>query len=62
MAFIEKGQEIDLQSIKADTQLSAEALHHKNKRDQELANIIAGKDERLLLILGPCSSDNEEAV
>ena len=34
MVFIEKGQEIDIQSIKADTQLSAEALHHKNKRDQ----------------------------
>ena len=62
MVFIEKGQEIDIQSIKADTQLSAEALHYKNKRDQELANIIAGKDDRLLLILGPCSSDNEEAV
>ena len=54
MVFIEKGQEIDIQSIKADTQLSAEVLHHKNKRDQELANIIAGKDDRLLLILGPC--------
>ena len=62
MVFIEKVQEIDIQSIKADTQLSAEALHYKNKRDQELANIIAGKDDRLLLILGPCSSDNEEAV
>ena len=26
MAFIEKGQEIDIEAIKAETQLSAEAL------------------------------------
>ncbi|EGV00870.1 3-deoxy-7-phosphoheptulonate synthase domain protein [Streptococcus oralis SK313] len=29
MAFIEKGQEIDIEAIKAATQLSAEALRKK---------------------------------
>ncbi len=29
MAFIEKGQEIDMEVIKAETQLSAEALRLK---------------------------------
>ena len=62
MAFIEKGQEIDIEAIKAETQLSAEVLQHKESRDQELADILSGKDDRILLVIGPCSSDNEEAV
>ena len=62
MAFIEKGQEIDIEAIKAATQLSAEALRKKEARDRELAAIISGEDDRILLVIGPCSSDNEEAV
>ena len=62
MAFIEKGQEIDIEAIKAATQLSPEALRYKEARDQELAAIISGEDDRILLVMGPCSSDNEEAV
>ena len=34
----------------------------KEKRDEEIANIITGKDDRLMLVIGPCSADNEEAV
>ena len=62
MAFIEKGKEIDIEAIKAETQLSAEALRLKERRDRELADIISGEDDRILLVIGPCSSDNEEAV
>ena len=62
MAFIEKGREIDIEAIKAETQLSAEALRLKERRDRELADIISGEDDRILLVIGPCSSDNEEAV
>ena len=62
MAFIEKGQEIDIEAIKAATQLSPEALRYKEARDRELADIISGEDDRILLVMGPCSSDNEEAV
>ena len=62
MAFIEKGQEIDIEAIKAETQLSPEALRKKEARDRELAAIISGEDDRILLVMGPCSSDNEEAV
>ena len=62
MAFIEKGQEIDIEAIKAETQLSAEALRLKERRDREMADIISGEDDRILLVIGPCSSDNEEAV
>lgn len=34
----------------------------KLKRDQEVADIITGKDDRFLCIIGPCSADNEDAV
>ncbi len=44
MAFIEKGQEIDIEAIKAETQLSVEALRLKERRDRELADIISGED------------------
>lgn len=34
----------------------------KKKRDQEICDVIAGKSDRFLVIIGPCSADNEEAV
>ncbi len=34
----------------------------KEKRDQEIADILMGKDDRLLVIIGPCSADNEDSV
>ena len=34
----------------------------KVRRDKEIADIMTGKDNRFLLVIGPCSADNEEAV
>lgn len=34
----------------------------KKERDQIIQNILAGKDNRFLLIIGPCSADREDAV
>lgn len=34
----------------------------KAKRDEEIKNILTGQDDRFLLIIGPCSADNEPAV
>jgi 3-deoxy-7-phosphoheptulonate synthase len=34
----------------------------KEKRDQEIQDIFTGKDDRFLLIIGPCSADREDAV
>lgn len=31
----------------------------KRQRDEVIQNILAGKDDRFLLIIGPCSADNE---
>jgi len=34
----------------------------KKQRDEEIKNVITGKDDRFLVIIGPCSADNEDAV
>lgn len=34
----------------------------KEKRDEEIANIFLNKDHRFILIIGPCSADNEDSV
>ncbi|MBQ3107665.1 MAG: 3-deoxy-7-phosphoheptulonate synthase, partial [Firmicutes bacterium] len=33
-----------------------------DERDAEIKNIISGKSDKLLLIIGPCSADNEDSV
>lgn len=62
MTFREISPKIKIEEIKELGKLSGEALKHKEERDNELNAIINGEDDRLLLIIGPCSSDNEEAV
>ena len=34
----------------------------ESQRDEEIRNIFEGKDDRLILVIGPCSADNEDAV
>lgn len=48
--------------IKERYPLSKELQEIKRQRDKEIANIITGKDDRFLLIVGPCSADSEEPV
>ncbi|MRH43249.1 3-deoxy-7-phosphoheptulonate synthase [Aquibacillus halophilus] len=62
MTFKEISPKINIKEIKELGKLSEKVLKHKEKRDHELNAIIKGEDDRLLLIIGPCSSDNEEAV
>lgn len=62
MVFKVKGQEIDMEEVKKTTRLTGEILAKKEERDGQLARILRGEDKRLLLVMGPCSSDNEEAV
>ena len=42
--------------------LRAEYAEKKKIRDAEIADIFTGKDDRLVLIIGPCSADREDAV
>lgn len=34
----------------------------KESRDAEIANIFTGKSDKFLLVIGPCSADNEDSV
>lgn len=50
------------QEIKAQYPVSAEAAAVKAQRDEEIKKIFTGEDDRLLLVIGPCSADNETSV
>lgn len=34
----------------------------KNQRDKEIKDVITGKSDKFLVIIGPCSADNEDSV
>jgi len=42
--------------------LSDDLKYVKKQRDMEIADIISGRDPRLLVLIGPCSAHNEDAV
>ena len=48
--------------IKERFPLSPELAALKKERDQMITDIITGKDDRFLLIIGPCSADKEDSV
>lgn len=48
--------------LKKQLPMSAQAILQKQKRDLQIKNIFEGKDDRFILIIGPCSADNEQAV
>ena len=48
--------------IKEEFPIHIEIERIKKERDVVLKNIFEGKDNRLLVLIGPCSADNEDAV
>ena len=50
------------QELKEQFPVSEKIAKIKETRDGEIRNIFEGKDDRLLLVIGPCSADNEDAV
>ena len=48
--------------VKQQFPLTPELAEIKAKRDSELRDIFTSKSDKFLLIIGPCSADNEEAV
>lgn len=48
--------------IKAEMPLSVASAERKKAIDEEVAAIIKGESPKKLLIIGPCSADNEDAV
>ena len=48
--------------IKEEYPLSKELTELKAKRDAMISDVICGNDDRFLVIIGPCSADNEDSV
>ena len=48
--------------IKAQFPLRDADAQRKVERDREIANVFTGEDKRLIMIIGPCSADREDAV
>lgn len=48
--------------IKAAYPVPEDCIAIKKERDAEIADILTGKSDKFLLIIGPCSADNEDAV
>ena len=48
--------------IKEQYPLSAALQNLKKERDQMISDVLTGKDSRFLVIIGPCSADNEDSV
>lgn len=50
------------EELKKEFPTDARVRAVKDRRDREIADIFTGKDHRLLLLIGPCSADREDAV
>ena len=48
--------------LKAAHPLSQELIDIKAERDREIKKIFSGESDKFLLVIGPCSADNEDSV
>lgn len=48
--------------LKAQCPVSDRIREIKQKRDREIRDIFTGKSDRFIVLVGPCSADNEESV
>lgn len=55
MGIHQKSAKIDIAQVKELSKLEGDFLAKKAARDAELAKIITGEDNRILLVIGPCS-------
>jgi len=50
------------QEIQEEFPLAKNLKDIKKKRDNEIADVFTGKSDKFIVIVGPCSADNEDAV
>ena len=60
--MIFKGELLIPQEVKEMYPISEEGALAKKENDRQIADIFEGRDDRLLLIIGPCSADRGDAV
>lgn len=51
-----------VEEILADMPLPAHLKTVKEERDEEIRRVFTGESDKLVMIIGPCSADNEDAV
>ncbi len=50
------------EELKTLLPMTPEMKELKAKRDKEIADILSGKSDKIILVIGPCSADREDAV
>ncbi len=50
------------EEIREEFPLSKDLAAIKKQRDAEISDVLSGKSDKFLVIVGPCSADNEDAV
>ena len=50
------------EEIKAQYPVPGKLKALKEARDREICDVVTGRSDKFLVIIGPCSADNEEAV
>lgn len=50
------------EEIKNEYALSSKLAELKKQRDEEISKVITGDSDKFLIIIGPCSADNEDSV
>ena len=48
--------------MKQEFPLSEEMIALKKTRDAQIRDVFTGKSDKFIVLVGPCSADNEEAV
>ena len=49
-------------NLKNEYPLSREIISLKERRDREIRDIFTGKSDKFVVVVGPCSADNEDSV
>ena len=62
MSFTFLNQLPSPEEIKRDFPFPEKLQALKKERDRMISDVITGKDDRFLVIIGPCSADNEDSV
>ena len=50
------------EALKAQYPLSKQLIEVKARRDREIASVFTGQSDKFVLVIGPCSADNEDSV
>ena len=62
MSFIFKKKVISPSELRQVHPLSLKEQEIKQNRDEEVKKVISGESDKFLVIVGPCSADNEDSV